>query len=167
MDKKGKIFFFPFEIVLECEGVDKGPVQCFIYLLFYVICSYLFSGGGVEVVGEGVGSYSDISLVGECSRPERQRAKERSLSFQNCNFKSRKNCSRFGGDFSAHRLSSHLDASPPPAEGLGTDVGGHKVAVAHPPRSAEEVGQAVGHAGCRVAGTLLCCNAASGEQTPG
>lgn len=59
--------------------------------------------------------------------------------------------------------SSHLDVSPPPAEGLGTDVGGHKVAVAHPPRSAEEVRQAVGHAGCSVAGSLLCCNAASGE----
>lgn len=71
------------------------------------------------------------------------------------------------GIFSAYRLSSHLDASPPPAEGLGADVGGHEVAVAHPPRPAEEVGQAVGHAGRRVAGSLLCCNAASGEQTPG
>lgn len=71
------------------------------------------------------------------------------------------------GILSAYRLSSHLDASPPPAEGLGADVGGHEVAVAHPPRPAEEVGQAVGHAGRRVAGPLLCCNAASGEQTPG
>lgn len=71
------------------------------------------------------------------------------------------------GNFSAYRLSSHLDASPPPAEGLGTNVGGHKVAVAHPSRPAEEVGQAVGHAGGRVAGSLLCCNAASGEQTQG
>lgn len=60
---------------------------------------------------------------------------------------------------------SHLDASPPPAEGLGAHVGGHKVAVAHPPRSAEEVGQAVGDAGGSVAGSLLCCNAASEEQT--
>ena len=62
---------------------------------------------------------------------------------------------------------SHLDTSPPPAEGLGTDVGGDEVAVAHSPRPAEEVRQAVSHAGCRVAGSLLCCNAASGEQTHG
>lgn len=62
---------------------------------------------------------------------------------------------------------SHLDASPPPAEGLGTNVGGDEVAVAHSPRPAEEVRQAVSHTGCRVAGSLLCCNAASGEQTRG
>lgn len=62
---------------------------------------------------------------------------------------------------------SHLDASPPPAKGLGADIGGDEVAVAHSPRSAEEVRQAVSHAGCRVAGSLLCCNAASGEQTRG
>lgn len=62
---------------------------------------------------------------------------------------------------------SHLDASPPPAEGLGADIGGDEVAVAHSPRPAEEVRQAVSHAGGRVAGSLLCCNAASGEQTRG
>lgn len=62
---------------------------------------------------------------------------------------------------------SHLDVSPPPAEGLGADVGGDEVAVAHSSRPAEEVRQAVSHAGCRVAGSLLCCNAASGEQTSG
>lgn len=107
--QKGKnVFFFPFEIILECEGVDKGPVQCFIYLLFYVICSYLFSGGGVEVVGEGVGFYSDISLVGECSRPERQRAKERSLSFQNCNFKSRKKTVQDLGEIFLRTGSPHI-----------------------------------------------------------
>lgn len=59
---------------------------------------------------------------------------------------------------------SHLDASPPPAESLGADIGGDEVAVAHSPRPAEEIRQAVSHAGCRVAGSLLCCNAASGEQ---
>lgn len=63
--------------------------------------------------------------------------------------------------------SSHLDVSPPSAESLGTHVGGHKVAVAHAPRSAEEVSQAVSHAGGSVAGSLLCCNAASGEETRG
>lgn len=109
------------------------------------------------------GIYSDISLVGEGSRPGRQRATERSFNFTISN----KTTSEIRGNFSAYRLSSHLDASPPPAEGLGADVGGHEVAVAHPPRPAEEVGQAVGHAGRRVAGSLLCCNAASGEQTPG
>lgn len=62
---------------------------------------------------------------------------------------------------------SHLDVSPPPAEGLGAHVGGHKVAVAHAPRSAQEVGQAVSDAGGGVAGSLLCCNAASGEETGG
>lgn len=62
---------------------------------------------------------------------------------------------------------SHLDASPSPAEGLGADVGGDEVAVAHPPRPAEEVRQAVSHAGCCVAASLLCCNTASGEQTGG
>lgn len=111
------------------------------------------------------GIYSDISLVGEGSRPGRQRATERSFNFTIFNFK--QNNSEIRGNFSAYRLSSHLDASPPPAKGLGTDVGGHEVAVAHPPRPAEEVGQAVGHAGRRVAGSLLCCNAASGEQKPG
>ena len=59
----------------------------------------------------------------------------------------------------------HLDASPPPAEGLGSDVGGDEVALAHSPRPAEEVRQAVSHAGRCVAGSLLCCNAASEEQT--
>lgn len=61
----------------------------------------------------------------------------------------------------------HLDASPPPAEGLGANVGGDEVAVAHSSRPAEEVGQAMSHAGCCVAGSLLCCNAASEEQTRG
>lgn len=72
---------------------------------------------------------------------------------------------KFPSSHSTYPESSHLDASPPPAEGLGAHVGGHKVAVAHPPRSAEEVGQAVGDAGGGVAGSLLCCNAASEEQT--
>jgi len=63
--------------------------------------------------------------------------------------------------------SSHLGVPPSPAERLGAHVGGHEVAVAHPPRPAEEVGQSVGDAGGRVAGTLLCCNAASGEETKG
>lgn len=62
---------------------------------------------------------------------------------------------------------SHLDASPPPPEGLSANVGGDEVAVAHSSRPAEEVCQAVSHTGCRVAGSLLCCNAASGEQTRG
>lgn len=68
-----------------------------------------------------------------------------------------------------HRFpeSSHLDVSPPPTEGLGADIGGHEVAVAHPPRPAEEVGQAVGDAGGGVAGSLLCCYAASEERTLG
>lgn len=57
--------------------------------------------------------------------------------------------------------SSHLDTSPPPAEGLGADVGGDEVAVAHSPRPAQEVRQTVSHASCRVAGSLLCCNAVS------
>jgi len=56
---------------------------------------------------------------------------------------------------------SHLDASPPPAEGLGANVGGDEVAVAHSPRPAEEVCQAMSHTGSCVAGSLLCCNAVS------
>lgn len=60
---------------------------------------------------------------------------------------------------------SHLGASPSPAEGLGANVGGNEVAVANSARPAEEVGQAVGHARGRVAGALLCRNAASGQQT--
>lgn len=59
---------------------------------------------------------------------------------------------------------SHLDASPPPSKGFGSDIGRDEVAVAHSPRSAEEVCQPVSHAGRCVAGSLLCCNAASGEQ---
>lgn len=62
---------------------------------------------------------------------------------------------------------SHLDVSPSPAEGLGADVGGDEVAVAHAPRPAEEVRQAVSHTGRCVAASLLCCNTASGEQTRG
>lgn len=62
---------------------------------------------------------------------------------------------------------SHLDASPPPAESLGADIGGDEVAVTHSARPAKEVRQTVSHAGCRVAASLLCCNAASGEQKGG
>lgn len=76
-----------------------------------------------------------------------------------------RNEKRDGGRRRAAPYRSHLHASPPPPESLGTDVSGDEVAVAHSSRPAEEVGQAVSHAGRRVAGALLCCNAASGEQT--
>lgn len=60
---------------------------------------------------------------------------------------------------------SYLGVSPPPAESLGAHIGGDKVTVAHAPRPAQEVCQAVSHAGGRVAGSLLCCNAALGMET--
>lgn len=54
--EKKSFFFLHFESVLKCEGVDKGPVQCFIYLLFscffVAICSQVVV---VVVVVGGVG----------------------------------------------------------------------------------------------------------------
>lgn len=60
--------------------------------------------------------------------------------------------------------SLFLDASSPPAEGLGAHVGWDEVVLAHGPWPAQEVCQAVGHTGGCVAGPLLCCYTAFQEE---
>lgn len=150
----------------------------FLFSAFLCFCSFLFSGVGA---GEG-GVILMFSRWVSSSERETKRRGDVDLSSHTVDLTTlfckkimhldwfcilKKGSFKFFYLKLRTRFSSHLDASPPPAEGLGADVGGHEVAVAHPPRPAEEVGQAVSHAGRRVAGSLLCCNAASGEQTGG
>lgn len=59
----------------------------------------------------------------------------------------------FQGSFS--RL--HLNISSSPAKSFCSHVGRYKVALAYSSWPTQEVCQAMGHAGCRVACPLLCC----------
>lgn len=141
-----------------CERVDKGPVHC---LSSDPVCFCWFLFPGRRVV-----FFSDVFF--SSFKPAWDRKKKLMSLFPFTDHSNTSILSRFNKMYLPFPWRfSHVDASPPPAEGLGADVGGDEVAVAHSPRPAEEVRQTMSNASCRVAGSLLCCNAASGEQTRG